>query len=437
MKNEIAIDKNAVARAVRAPLEAYYQAVKATGYDGSAERPVDWETNEDLIKAIAKSKYVSRCMELVYVVDLINCVIDNNPPLLPADFAEELEKLIVATADQRDYLAIFPLNFKPNQSFGLPGERKSVVKNRVIGKFKISPAAPSSKALNKIVAKYGMPLINESNFLHAMRTSNEAFAREMLVTFEIHGAEDRLRLNADYEFRWFRRLVEVFGCLFGNGFSGFDHGISVNHFFLLNKANGELSRIPTGTPSYVEQPLCENLFQVIGRPAFNVFLSKLSSSTESMYDHMRNAIKFFSMALNADDNVASFLFYVVAMESIFSKDKQTPIKVTLADLGAMLCFPPAQRLKGHTMIRKAYDLRSAIVHSGKSSVMRKDVETAKALAARCIYASLSLCHRLENGHGKLENRFFNHMRDQKLGLEKITGPRELWILPEINDCDNE
>lgn len=437
MKNEITIDKDAVARAVRAPLEAYYKAVAATGYDGTTERPADWEMNEALGKAIGKSKYVSRHLDWLYVVDLAYAVLDSHPPLKPAAFAEELEKLIVATAAHRDYLAIFPLSFAPALTAYIPGVRKSVVKRRAVGKFTISPAVTSSKTLNKIVAEHGFPIIDESNFQHAMRTSNQAFSRDMVVTFEIHGAEDQLRWNADIEFTFFRRLIEVFGSLFGDERSGFGSGVAVNHFFLLNKTNGEIRGFPTRAPSLVGLPLSAGLFQAIGRPRFNDFLSKVSSSKETMYGRLRNAIKFFSMARNADDDVAGFLFYVVAMESIFSRDKNNPIKMTLADLGAMLCFPPAQRLKAHERIRDAYDLRSAIVHSGKSSVRRIDVVTAGALAARAIYASLALCHQLVNGQGSLEDRFFGHLRDQRLGLVKATALRELWALPEIQDGNDD
>jgi hypothetical protein len=156
-----------------------------------------------------------------------------------------------------------------------------------------------------------------------------------------------------------------------------------------------------------------------------------------MYGRLRNAIKFLSMARNADDDVAGFLFYVVAMESIFSRDKNNPIKTTLADFGAMLCFPPAQRLKAHEKIRNAYDLRSAIVHSGKSSVRKIDVVTAGAFAARAIYAGLALCHQLVNGQGSLEDRFFGNLRDQRLGLGKATVLRELWALPEIQDGNDD
>lgn len=437
MKNEITIDKKAVARAIRTPLEIYYKEVKSNGYDGSTERPGDWEENEDLCKAIGKSKYVSRHLDWFYVLELVYFVLDSHSQLKPDMFAEELEKLIVATADHRNYLAIFPLSFRPAMSFSLPGKRTSVVKSRVIGKFTISPAAPSHKALNKIIAKHGYPFINESDFEHAMRTSNEAFSRGIVVTFAIHGAEDQLRWNADFEFTYFRRLIEVFGSLFGDERVESGSGTSVNHFFLLNKTNGKLRRFPTRAPSFVELCLNKSVFQAIGRPVFNDFLLKVSSSNETMYGRMRNSIKFFSMALNAEDSLARFLFYIIAMESIFSRDKNNPIKVTLADFGAMLCFPPAQRLKAHEQIRKAYDLRSSILHSGASTVGRKDVEEAKVLAARAIYASLSLCHHLEDGQGKLEDRFFGYLRDQKLGLVKSIPLREVWALPEIDDIDHD
>lgn len=438
MQKDISIDKAAVSRVVNTPLSAYYKEVEATGYDGTTERPGNWEEDEALCKALGKSKYVARHLDWLYVVELIYSVLDNNPPLKAADFADKLEKLIVATASHRDYLAIFPLSFKPTMTFSLPGLGKPVVKRKAIGKFTISPSAPTAKALNRIAARHGFPALDESDFQHAMRTSNKAFSRDMVVTFDAHGAEDQLRWNTDLEFTYFRRLVEVFGVLFGDARSDFSPATSVNHFFLLNKTTGELRRFPTRAPSLVDLTLDKGLFQAIGRSAFNDFLSNVSSSTEAMYGRMKNAIKFFSMALNADDGVSSFLFYVISMESIFSRDKNNPIKVTLADSGAILCFPLAQRLKAHQRIRDAYDLRSAIVHNGASFVPHKEVKVAKLLAARAIYASLFLCHQLEkSGQGKLEDRFFHHLRDQKLGLIKALEPRELWSLPEIDDSEGE
>lgn len=357
MQKNISIDKNAVSRAVSSSLPAYYKEVNTTGYDGTTERPGTWEEDETLCKALYKSKYVASHLDWIYVTELIYSVLDNNPPLKAADFAEKIEDLIVATASRRDYLAIFPLSFKPAITFNLASMQKSVVKRKAIGRFTLSPSAPTVKVFNKITARHGFPELNEFDFQHAMKTSNKAFSRDMMVTFDVHGAEDQLRRVADLEFTHFRRLVEVFGVLFGNAYSGFTSATSVNHFFLLNKTTGELRRFPTRAPSLVELILDKTLFQAIGHPNFNNFLSKISSSNEGMYQRATNAIKFFSMAFNANDDVSSFLFYVISMESIFSRDKNNPIKVTLADFGAMLCFPLAQRLEAHERIRNAYDLR--------------------------------------------------------------------------------
>lgn len=437
MQMNISINKGAVARAVREPLDAYYKEVAATSYDGSTVRPGNWEENEALCNALTKSPYVSQHLDWLYLIELISVVLDRHPRLNADNFAEELEKAIIATAGGRDYLAIFPLSFEPMMTLGLRGARESVVRRKKVGRFTIFPGAATAKALSKIAARHGFPAVQESDFQHAMRTTNKALDRDMLVTFEIHGAEDKLRRTAELPFNQLRRLTEVFSVLFGEERSFFNTGTPVNHFFLLNKVTGELRRMPTRAPSFVNCTLDLGLLQSVGRPIFSDFLSRVSSSTDSMYGRLKNAIKFFSMALNADDAVSSFLFYVIAMESIFSRDKNNPIKVTLADLGAMLCFPPEQRLRAHEMIRKVYDLRSSIVHSGVSSVAHKEVEVAKMLAARSIYASLFLCHQLETGEGKLEDRFFNHLRNQKLGLVKARAAKELWNLPEFGDEDHE
>lgn len=437
MSNEISINKTAVAKAVRAPLKAYYKAASTHGDDSSDESAEDWESNEELAKALEKSPYVSKHLDWDYVLALIDDVLRSNSQLTPAAFAEELEKTIVATASQRDYLAIFPLSFSPALTFYFAGVRKRTFRRRVVGQFTISPAASSLKALNKIAKQHGFPATDESSFQHAMKTSGGALSRQMIVTFNVHGAVSQLRHNAQIEFRTFHRLVEVFGCLFGGRASGIGTSTPVQHFFLLRKTKGELLRLPTRAPSTIGLPLTDDLLHALARPVFKNFLSKLSSARDTMYGRMKNAIKFFSMGLNAGDNVARFLFYVVAMESIFSRDKNNPIKSTLADLGAMLCFPPSQRLQAYDRIRKAYDLRSGIVHSGVSAVGRKDVQIAQELAARSIYASLFLCEQLESDQGKLEDRFFNFLRDQKLGLVKPKPPRELWALDCVNDASDE
>lgn len=434
---EIKIERGAVARAVRKPLEAYYAAIGPGGYDGRSERPGNWEENEELFAAIYKSKYVSRHLDWLYVLQIVYAVIDQHPPLSPDQFAEKFEAAIAATVGQRDYLAIVPVAFKA--PFDLPHLRKQALgKSAVIGEFTFSPPAPSVKAINKIIGKHGFPLIEESDFTHAARTSFGAFSDEILVTFNAHGAQDWLRFSVESKSRTLCRLIEVFASLFADTRPSFGETRSVNHFFLLSKTTGGLRRIPTIKPLSFDFELSAALWHSIKRKELNDFFTDVFSSKESMYGRMKNAIKFFSMAFNADDKLTSFLFYVISLESIFSRDKNAPIKATLADLASMLCFPPAQRSSAHDMIRRSYDLRSAIVHAGETSVESKEVQAARLIAARAIYCSLFLCRDLKTGAGKLEDRFFDHLRDRKLGLAKAVVPRAIWSLPEIRlDLDTE
>lgn len=428
-KIEIKIEKSAVSRAVRKTLETYYNSVGPTGYNWMSERPGDWEENEELFNSIYKSKYVSRHLDWLYVLQLIYAVLDNNARLSPDEFAEKLEKIIAETSGERDYLAIVPLSFRP--PFGLHKRKAPLSRPLIIGDFTFSPAAPTVKAANKIIAKHGFPAIDASDFEHATRTSSDAFSRELLVSFGAHGAEDWLRFTVESKIRVLMRLIEVFANLFGDVKPGFGQTRSVRHFFLLNKTTKELRRLPAIKPLSLDFELNTSLLASLKKSEFEDFFDEISSSKESMYNRMRNATKFFSMAFNADDKVSGFLFYVISLESIFSRDKNSPIKATLADLASLLCFPPAQRLNAYDIIRRSYDLRSAIVHSGATSVQDKDIDAIRLIAARAIFSSLFLCRELKVGNGKLEDRFFDHLRDQKLGVAKPIPPRSIWSLPEI------
>jgi len=430
LRKEINLDKKAISRAVRNPLDAYYKAIGPDGYDGRSERPGKWEYEEELIAAICKSNYVSRHLDFEYILELVFAVLDNFPELSPDSFAEKLEQVISDTVDQRDYLAIVPLAFTEAYRFH-PMQKSPLRRPVTVGDFTFWPSASSVKAINKILASHEFAPISESDFQHATRTTREALSREILVTFPMHGAEDRLRFNVDIKFRVLCRLIELFAILFAPNRKGFGHSRAVNHFFLRSKSGSEFRRIPTSRSLSFDFELNDSVLSSIKRPELNQFLTEIFSSKEGMYGRLRNAIKFFSMAFNANDEVTSFLFYVIAVESIFSKDKNAPIKATLADFAAILCFPPEQRSTAHDVIRRAYDKRSAIVHSGVTSVKDKDIETARLIAARAIYCSLHLCEQLKAGGGKLENKFFDHLRDRKIGATKAIVPRAIWSLPEI------
>jgi hypothetical protein len=433
-RDKITIDKKAVARAIRKPLDAYYKVIGKDGYDWSIERPGNWEEEEDLFKAIFKSSYVSRHLDWLYVLEIVYAVIDHHPPLSAEQFAHNFEEAIIETTGQRDYLAIIPLGFR--KPFLFPHLIKpSLLRQFKLGEFTFSPPATSAELLNKIIAKHNFPPVSVTDFMHAARTSHEALAREILITVDVHGAEDHLRFSVESKFRTLSRLIEVFANLFTGTDAGFGDTYAVNHFFLLNKTTGEFRRIPTTKSQSFNFELSQELLKFIRSRNFVFFFERLNYSKESMYARMQNSFKFFSMAFNSDDKMASFLFYVISIESIFSRDKSSPIKATLADFSSLLCFPAEHRLDAYRMFREAYDLRSSIVHSGVSFVTSKHVEVARSLAARALYCSMFLCENLNDGPGKLEDKFFDHLRDRKLGVTKAIVPREMRFFLEIDDHD--
>lgn len=431
-RKDITLDKKAVARAIRRHLEAFYKAASPHGYYDDQD---SLEEDEDLFKAIFKSKYVSQHLDWLYVLEIIYAVVKHCDPLSPDQFADKLEQAISETAGQRDYLAIVPVAFKP--PFGLLNKKKSPLRHPLtIGDITFSPPSPTARAVNNILAAHKFPEISEADFSHAARQSNDAFSHEILVTFKTHGAQDRLRFTVEIQSRTLCRLLEVFATLFGDVRPGFGQSRAVNHFFLLSKASGDLRRFPIAKPMTLDFELSAGLLKAIKRPEFGEFLTKLTRSNDKMYGRLRNAVKFFSMASNADDDVTSFLFYMISLESIFSKDHHAPIKSTLADLASLLCFPPDQRSDAHSILKESYDIRSKIVHSGVTSVERTKVHEARLIAARAIYCSLFLCTELKADNAKLDELFFNHLLDRKLGVAKALAPRVIWALPPITVKDS-
>ena len=101
------------------------------------------------------------------------------------------------------------------------------------------------------------------------------------------------------------------------------------------------------------------------------------------------------------------------MESIFSRDKHTPIRATIADYISLLCYEKNERLAAHKAIKQVYDLRSEIVHSGKTKISNDFVKQAETIAARALLQSLRLFRSLENT-GQSENEFFQRLLEMKL-----------------------
>jgi len=148
--------------------------------------------------------------------------------------------VLVYTADQRDYLAVVPLAFSEIYKLH-PLQKSPLLRPIGTGDITIWPSASSVKAINKILAHHGFTPISDSDFQHATRTTRESLSRKFLITFKMHGMEDRLRFNVDVKFIVLSRLIELFTNLFAPSGKGVGQTRAVNYVFPLKLIRKRIS----------------------------------------------------------------------------------------------------------------------------------------------------------------------------------------------------
>jgi len=127
---------------------------------------------------------------------------------------------------------------------------------------------------------------------------------------------------------------------------------------------------------------------------FLKILEWLHQSTGSLSDRVRNSLVFFNRACDAElerERLSGFLFAVIALESLFSRDAGTPLRATLADSIALLTESKMEaRNAVAKRLKKIYDRRSEIVHSGKHEVSSEDLQDAIQFCVRSLFEILTL-----------------------------------------------
>src|ERR1700739_55318 len=98
----------------------------------------------------------------------------------------------------------------------------------------------------------------------------------------------------------------------------------------LNRMGGELK---TGLK------LSQDRMKEFDKHSFPKILAWLYQSRSSLADRVRHSLTFFNRAYDADiqrEQLSAFIFTVIALESLFSRDPATPLRATLADSVALL-----------------------------------------------------------------------------------------------------
>ena len=155
--------------------------------------------------------------------------------------------------------------------------------------------------------------------------------------------------------------------------------------------------------------------RLVSQRAFASALQTLTSLRNGLTSRFRKALRFVARSIDEEDPTTKLLFAVIALEALFSRDRDAQLKMTLADYSALVGFSRSDRLDAHRTMKKSYDLRSAVVHQGSSDVSREEADGAEVFAARVLVKALALLDRFGNTP-QSENSFFDYLRDQKLRL---------------------
>lgn len=372
--------------------------------------------NEKLGDAFYRSEYTSGHIGWGYALQLIYAVLNAGYLNDAREFSTQLDAAVRRTAAQRDYIAVIPLGFYRSLGFG--SKKPRFVRSFGIGSFTVAAAAASSAALNSRIKPFGSHAVSDELFVHQVLQSHKALSSHPLLFLPVHGSSDSLRYQVHTKARRMIGLIELLGRVFGAEKALLGQEATSHHLFLIHKQTGSLDRVMAMRPLTVSLPLGKKLLQAMKRPEVPVALELLSSGKErTLNAQLRNSLEFFGRAVNEKDSVARFIFFVISMEAVFSRDKNAPIKMTLADNASLLCFKGKDRRRVHADLGEIYDTRSEIVHTGASSVQRAMLIKAEALAARALYCSLLLAIHLDDGQGNLQKKFFDLLKGMKIGVE--------------------
>ncbi len=410
------IDIGAVERVMRSVLPQLKALQKRDELDEDEKAKLIY-ANQKLWNAFYKSEYTRSHIGWEHALELVYAVLNSGDLDDARSFATRLDAALKQTAQHLDYIAVVPLGFFQPMAFASKRQR-AFFRPFQVGPFTLVPPAVTSAALNKRIQVFDSKAVPDDLFEHQQRQTDQALSSTPLLFLPTHGSSDSLRHQTRASARRVIGLIELLGRVFGVKKPALGKEVTPNYLFLINKRTGWLDRVMTMRPLTVSISLERKLVQVMRRPDVPIALKLLSSGEEKTLNaQLRNALEFFGRAVNEKDSVARFIFFVISMEAIFSRDKHAPIKVTLADYASLLCFKGKDRRRVHVDLGNIYDARSSIVHTGATSVERSLLIKAEALAARALYCSLMLAVHLDNGQGDLQKKFFDLLKGMKIGVE--------------------
>lgn len=139
----------------------------------------------------------------------------------------------------------------------------------------------------------------------------------------------------------------------------------------------------------------------------NALKKKQASNFE---ESIIKSIHWFSVALTQQENSNSFLFLIVALESLFKAERGNSIGGTVAESVAFLISDNlAGRKKIVALVREYYGKRSGVAHGGNKTISDSDLYNLINIAGSAIMVAIDKISKFSS-----QAQFMGWIEDQKL-----------------------
>lgn len=363
--------------------------------------------SDALFKHLYKNEYLKTHYSIDFMVNLLDLTYRYNEKANSTSYLDAFLSNIEQSYN--DWIFLVSLDYNRSIPFPL----KFFKDDFDLGKFTLTPSKSNSlQFCNYFEQKFSLNSVKQERVDDENRR-NENILEHPLLTFTIHGARDIVKSRAVEYFKYFKMIQDVYFAVYDRLLTRPVDIQPTTGFFLINAKNGDLERYPLWEGSQIKGVFSSDKINEFIKNDFISNLNLIFTENNSLFNRIYNAAHFFSKGLNEGDRVSKFLFYVIAMEALYSKDKHSPIRATLSDYISLMCYPPKQRFEIHKKVRDIYDARSSIVHTGKTFVQISLIEDAEKIAAKAIMQALKWYTDLKS-ESKPDEAYFNKLLKLKL-----------------------
>jgi Apea-like HEPN len=372
-----------------------------------------WDMDDygkSILAPIFKIEDIKKNFDPEIIIQLIDIAFSNAESNSAAKTADVFVSLFSHVSDQ--WIGFFPLAFSNLFAFYRKTRRGKVS----FSNCEIIDSFGDIKKLEIYLNKQSCKALENEIVAHQSRSTKETILKYPLLKIPLSGSASIANWNGVYYFRVFRRLLDFYLVYFDKSVRLRDiRQDPARMFVILNVKTGEFTRHNLMFDGdEILGAWNKKEFRLFLANKFDEFYQFLLGKSE-LRARLLRFLDFFSRSFNEKDNTMKLLTAVIAMEALFSKSNDSPIKSTLAESSAALIKQDSEKIKVYDLVRKCYDVRSKIVHSGAFEIEYGDIKEVRMVFSKVAFEAMKLMLNITKENGG-EKDYFAAILKMKIGL---------------------